>query len=128
MWTEQFILEEKIFRAVQCFQSQTEHEHPAVNAVATPGERAAFRIKCHHDPDADPEERGDDDDLAKQEEAVKTFRPLREHDYITATAMRVRDGRAASTRARIANHMRFRRFSSRRIVVKSDSHTTPAFA
>jgi hypothetical protein len=128
MRAKQFILEEKIFRAAQCFQSQTEHEHSTVNSVSAPGERAALRIKRDHDPDADPEERRHDDDLAKQEEAVKSFRPLREHDYLTALAMRVRDGRAASTRARIADHMRFCSSSSRRIVVKSDSHTIAPFA
>ena len=36
--------------------------------------------------------------------------------YFAELIMRVRDGRTASTRARILDHMRFR--SSRRIVVK----------
>src|SRR5205807_4714672 len=101
MRAEEFVLQEKILRATQRFQSQPEHEHSAVNAVAAPGQRAAFGIKRHHDPDAEPEKRGDNDDLAKQEEAVKSFRPLREHVYLTAMAMRVRDGRTPSTRAKI---------------------------
>src|SRR6266702_4017544 len=63
MRSEQLVLQEKIFRAAQRFQSQSEHEHSAVNAVAAPGERAARRIKRDHDPDAEPEERGDDNDL-----------------------------------------------------------------
>ncbi len=79
MRTEKFVLQEKIFRPTQRFQSQPEHEHSAVNAVTAPGQRAAFGIKRHHDPDADPENGGDNDDLAKQEDAVKSFRPLREH-------------------------------------------------
>ena len=68
-----------IFRTAQCFQSDTEHEHSTVNAVAAPGQRAALGIKRHHDPDAEPENGGDDKDLAKQEDSVKAFRPLREH-------------------------------------------------
>ena len=79
MRAQQFVLQKEIFGAAQRFQCQSEHEHSAVNAVAAPGQRAARRIKRHHDPDADPEDRGDDDDLAKQEDAVKSFRPLRDH-------------------------------------------------
>ena len=79
MLAKQFVLQKKVLGTAQRFQSQSEHEHAAVNAVAAPGQRAAWRIKCDHDPDAEPEDCGDDDDLAKQEEAVKSFRPLREH-------------------------------------------------
>src|ERR1700730_12651491 len=79
MRAQQFVLKKKVFGTAQCFQSQSQHEHPAVNAVTAPGQRAARRVKGDHDPDADPEKRGDDDDLAKQEEAVKSFRPLRDH-------------------------------------------------
>src|SRR5260370_33766432 len=78
MRAKQFVLQKKVLGTAQRFQSQSEHEHAAVNAVAAPGQRAARRIKCDHDPDAAPEDYGDDDDLAKQEEAVKDFRPLRE--------------------------------------------------
>ena len=81
MRAQQFVLQKKVFGTVQRFQSQSEDEHAAVNAVALPGEGAGGRgrIKRHHDPDAEPEKRGHDDDLAKQEDAVKSFRPLREH-------------------------------------------------
>ena len=79
MRAQQFVLEKKVFGTAQCFQSQSQHEHPTVNAVPAPGQGAAGRIKHHHDPDADPENCGDDDDLAKQEDAVKSFRPLRDH-------------------------------------------------
>src|SRR5438132_6628 len=108
MRTEEFILQEKIFRAAECFESQSENKDAAVNAVSVPSQRAARRIKRHHDPDAEPEKRGDDNDLAKQEEAVESFRPLRDHVYLTATAMRVRDGRAPSTRGKIPGFMSFR--------------------
>src|SRR5712691_8594986 len=64
MRAQQFVLEKKVFGTAQCFQSQTQHEHPTVNAVPAPGQGAAGRIKRHHDPDADPENRGDDNDLA----------------------------------------------------------------
>lgn len=65
------------------------------------------RVAWVRSPASEPEKRGHDDDLAKQEEAVKAFRPLRDHVYLTATTMRVRDGCAASTRARISSFMRF---------------------
>src|ERR1700736_3627358 len=79
MRAQQFVLEEVAFRSTQRFQSQSQHEHSTVNAITAPGQRAAGRVKRHHDPDAEPENRGDDDDLAKQEDAVKSFRPLRDH-------------------------------------------------
>src|SRR5437870_3585818 len=123
VWPKQFVLQEKIFRATQRFQSQPEHEHSAVNAVTAPGQRAAFGIKRHHDPDADPENRGDNDDLAKQEDAVKSFRPLREHVYLTAMAMRVRDGRTPSTRAKIPGLHEISMSPASRFRGKSDSHT-----
>src|ERR1700686_4950993 len=58
MRANQFVLKKKVFGTTQCFQSQSQHEHPAVNAVATPGQRSAGRLKRHHDPDAEPENHG----------------------------------------------------------------------
>ena len=78
---QQFVLQKEIFRAAQRFQSQSQDEHSAVNAIAAPRERTDGRIKRHHDPNAEPEKRRDNDDLAKQEEAVESFRPLRDHVY-----------------------------------------------
>jgi len=81
MLPQQFVLQKIITRAAagERFQEHPENEQAAVNAVTSPGELGTRRIKRHHDPDAEPEKRGDDDDLAKQEDTVKSFRPLRDH-------------------------------------------------
>ena len=60
--------------------------------IAPPGELAAVGVKGDHDPDAEPEEQGDDDDLAEQEKAVETLRALRDHGYASRQGVRVRDG------------------------------------
>src|SRR5437667_395647 len=80
---EEYILQKVIFGAApgDRFQPDTENDQPAVNAVTPPGELGARagRIERHHHPNAKPEKQGDDHDLAEQEEAVETFRALRDH-------------------------------------------------
>ena len=98
MLAQQFVLEEIILRAVaaQRLDRHSQHQQPAVNAIAAPGEfRAAGRIKGDHDPDAEPEEDGDDEDLAEQENAIETLRALRDHVICREPRVRVRDGSAA---------------------------------
>src|SRR5688572_25935014 len=82
MLAEQFVLEKIILRAVTAerFERHPQDEQAAVNAVAAPGPfRSAIGIKRHHYPDAQPEEEGDNDDLAEQENAIESLRALRDH-------------------------------------------------
>src|SRR4051812_32552229 len=123
MRPEKFVLEKGILRSAQSFQSHAEDKHAAVNAVAAPGQFAALGIKRHHDPDPEPESGGYDENLAKQEEAVESFRALREHDYNSPTSMRVPDGGTPSTRARMRQPMRCRSCEAIAPELKSDSHT-----
>jgi len=110
MRSKQFILQKIIFRATERFQEHTENEDAAINAVAPPGQFGTGRVKGDHYPNANPEKQRDNDDLAKQEEAVKTFRPLRDHDYCAWAGMRLPDGQIASTRANLVAPMTSRRF------------------
>jgi len=128
MRPEQFVLQKIILRARERFEEHAENEHAAVNAVAPPSNLGARRVERHHDPHTEPEQAGDDYNLAKQKEAIQSFRPLRDHVYLTATVMRVRDGRAPSTRAKIVRLMRCRSCKSFAAEGKSHSHTIPRFA
>ena len=103
MLAQQFVLEEIIFRPVPAerLQRHSQDEQSAINAVASPGPfRPAGRIKRDHYPDAKAEEDRDDHDLAEQENPVETLRSLRHHDYSPMPSLRVRDGRARSTRGK----------------------------
>jgi len=110
MRSKQFILQKIIFRPTERFQEHAENEDAAINAVASPSQFGTGRIKGDHYPNAKPEKQRDHDDLAKQEEAVKTFRPLRDHDYWAWAGMRLRDGQIASTRATLLASMTSRPF------------------
>jgi hypothetical protein len=107
MLPEQFVLQKIIVRAAagERFQKHPQNEQAAVNAVTSPGQLGAGRIKSHHDPDAEPEKRGHDHDLAEEEKAVETFRALRNHGYCAARGVRVRDGGQPSTRAKVGTNM-----------------------
>src|ERR1700736_4539504 len=74
-------MQEIILGAVACerFEQKSDDEHAAINAVSAPGEIGARRIEGHHDPDAEPEKRSDDQDLTEQEKAIKTFLALGDH-------------------------------------------------
>ena len=80
---QELVLQEIIFRAVAAdgFDRHAENEEEAVNAVAAPGQLAAIGVEGDHDPDAEPEKGGDDEDLAEEEKAVEPFRALRNHGY-----------------------------------------------
>src|ERR1700682_5773317 len=81
MLTQQFVVQEIILGSVagERFEQETDDEHAAVNAVSPPGELGPGRIERDHDPDAEPEKRGDDQDLTKQEKAIKTLLALGDH-------------------------------------------------
>ena len=88
MLPEQFVLQKIMLRSVAAerLQQHAENEHSAVRAVTLPGQAGGGGVKgCHH-PDAKPEEQGDNNDLAEQEKAIKTFRPLRDHMAIGSGA------------------------------------------
>ena len=107
MLPEQFVLQKVITRAAagERFQEHPKNEQATVNAVTSPGKLGTGRIKSHHDPDAEPEKRGHDHDLAEEEKAVETFRALRNHGYCAARGLRVRDGGQPSTRAKVGANM-----------------------
>src|SRR5437899_872309 len=83
VWAQQFVLQKIIFRTGQRFQNHSDNKHAAVSAVALPGQGWTRRIKRDHEPDADPEKGGHHYNLAEQEDAVETLRPLRDHGYCT---------------------------------------------
>lgn len=105
MRSQQFILQKVTFRATKRFQEHAKNEHAAIDAVAPPGQFGAGRMKRDHHPNTKPEKQRDHDDLAKQKEVVKTFRPLRDHDYWAWVEMRLRDGKIASTGAKFVAPM-----------------------
>src|ERR1700736_1916161 len=76
MRAQQCVLEEVIFRATERFQDHSHNQHRAVNAVTPPSQFGARGVKSDQYPNPDPENASDDHDLAEQEEAVETFRPL----------------------------------------------------
>ena len=103
MLTEQFVLQEIVFRTVAAerFERHAQDEQSAIDAVASPGPfRAAGGIKRDHDPDAKIEKNRHERDLAEQENSVETLRSLRNHDYSPMPSLRVRDGRVRSTRGK----------------------------
>lgn len=108
MLPKQLIVQEIVFRAAarKRFQEHSENEQAAVDAVTSPGQFRARRVKRHHYPDTEPEQKSDDDDLAEQEKAVETFRALRNHGYGDGVGLRVRDGGVASTRDKLGANMR----------------------
>src|SRR4051794_11708682 len=75
MLEEQLVLQKEILRAVagERLERHAEEQEHAINRVAAPGEIGPFGIEGDHDPDAEPEQRGDENDLAEKEETVKTF-------------------------------------------------------
>ena len=81
MLAEQFVLQKIILRSVAAerFERHPENEKPAINTVAAPGQLRAGGVKRHHHPDAEPEQHGDDRDLAQQEDAIKALRALGDH-------------------------------------------------
>ena len=83
MLAEEFALEKISFRAfpAERFTEEADDEHRAVNAVATPGKLRALRVKRHHYPDAKPEERRHDPDLAEQKKTIQSLRALGDHGY-----------------------------------------------
>ena len=129
MLPQQFVLPKIIFRTApgQRLQTHSENNQAAVNAVALPGQFRAGRIKSHHDPDAEPEERCDHHDLAEQQKAVETFCALRNHGYCDPIGVRVRDGGQPSTRAKVVANMIPRLTGARRRLSTSYSHTMAIF-
>src|SRR5205814_1491129 len=104
------------------FQRHAQNEHAAVDAVTSPGQVCdRWRGKGDHDPDAKPKQQRHNENLAKHEDAVETFRPLRNHGYLAGIAERVRDGSASSTRAKVGRHMMGRRRMAANLL--SHSHT-----
>jgi hypothetical protein len=100
--SEQFVADQVILGPAERFQSHTQNEHAAINAVTAPRQVChSGSIKCDHDPDAKPKEQRHDENLAKHEDAVETFGPLRNHGYGSRIVERVRDGSAPSTRAKL---------------------------
>ena len=81
MLAQKAVLQEIIARAfaAERFNRQAEDEQAAINAVAPPGERRAGRVKGYHDPDADPKQECDENNLTEQEKAMQTFRAMRDH-------------------------------------------------
>ena len=72
MLAEQLVLQEIVFRTVAAerFDRHAENEQPAIDGVAPPGQLRPRRIKRHQDPDPEPEENRDDQNLAQQEDAI----------------------------------------------------------
>ena len=72
MLAQQLVLEEIIFRPVpaQRLDRHAQDQQSAVNAIALPGQFPSRRIKGDHDPDAEPEKDGHEQDLAEQENAI----------------------------------------------------------
>ena len=107
MLPQQFVLQKIISRtaASERFQTHAENEQAAVDAVTSPGQLRARRVKRHHHPNTEPEQKSDDDDLAEQEKAVETFRALRNHGYGAGVRWRVRDGGVASTGGKLGTNM-----------------------
>src|ERR1043166_3056317 len=79
MWPKQFVLQKIILGPAERFEQHSEHQASAINPVTSPGRLGARRVKGHHDPDPEPEQASDHNELAKQKQPVKSFRPLCDH-------------------------------------------------
>jgi hypothetical protein len=68
-----------------------------------------IRIKGDHDPDGEPEECRDQDELAEQENSIETFRALSNYPYVRFVRQRVRTESLSLTRAKLRGDMGFGR-------------------